>query len=143
MSDSIDKAIEIVDSWDDLLAADDTLGTTFRDVKLTDTKSVRLASLPALDLLAWLADNRDAEKVKTNGLVLITKCIINEKGERIGKLDEVVALQKKQPGTLKRLRAAAIEINDLQDLIPGYGKSPNDSGETTEQSTPSGASPTV
>lgn len=106
----------VIESWDDLLLMDDTDYTT---VPIGDgSKSVRLGSLSAADMLQWLHDNEDDEKRKTNGLVLVAKSMVNPKGERIGNLAEMLKLREKQPKTVKKLVAAAVALNELNVKEP-------------------------
>lgn len=125
-----------IESWDDLLALDDT---EYRVVELTPTKSIRLGSLSAARMLQWFLDQKDEEKVKSNGLVLVAESIVDSKGKRIGKVADMEKLREKNPVTLDKLRTACIELNRLE--VKGVVL-PNASGEPQAATTATGDSPT-
>ena len=102
-----------VKTWEEALAVDDT---EYAEVPVgSKGHTFRLASWNAAELLAWLYDQGDTEKQKTNGLVLVAKCLVNDEGQHIGKLDQVMRLREKQPKTVKRLVKAAVVLNGLDD----------------------------
>lgn len=128
--------VENIETWDDLLALDDT---EYKIVQLTPTKSVRMGSVSAARMLQWFEDQKDEEKVKTNGLVLVAESLVDSEGKRIGKVADMLKLRDKNPESLDKLRAACIELNRLE--VKGAER-PNGSGETTVASTSTGDSPT-
>lgn len=101
---------EVINSWDELFAEDD--GVEYATVALGN-RFARLGSLTGTEMLEWLHDNDDEEKAKTSGIVLVVKCLVNDAGERIGKLDDMLRLRDKQPKMMKKLIRAALELNEL------------------------------
>lgn len=118
-----------VNSWDELLKADDT---DYATVEVGVGHIVRLGSLSAAEMLQWITDQEDTEKAKTNGLVLVAKCLVDSEGKRYGKLDDVKALQTKQPKTVRKLVKAALALNDLNVKA----ETKNDSGEAIPSASP-------
>lgn len=102
---------KVIESWDDMLAVDDT---EYMAVEIGEGRYIRLGSLSAAEMINWLTDQQDEEKSKTNGLVLVAKCMVNSRGLRIGKLDKIIELRKKQPKTVKKLIRAATKLNELE-----------------------------
>lgn len=120
---------KVVESWEELLGADDT---EYTDVTVGHVV-VRLGSLSSKEMLAWVADQADEEKKKTNGLVLVAKCLVDKTGKRIGKVDEMLKLRDKQPKTVRRLVDAAVALNEMNVKA----KEKNDSSETKPSDSPS------
>lgn len=127
---------KVIESWDELLELDDT---EYATVQLTPTKSVRLGSLSAARMLQWFLDQKDEEKAKSNGLVLVAESLVDSKGKRIGRVADMLKLRDKNPASLDKLRAACIELNRLE--VKGAER-PNGSGEPTAATTATGDSPT-
>ena len=118
---------KVVNQWEELLSAEDT---DYVNVDVGN-KSVRLGSLNALELVEWIERQSDEEKKKTNGLWLVAKCLVNDTGQRIGKMDEVVKLREKALKTIKALVKAALALNGLEAK-----KGPNEPSETKSGDSP-------
>jgi|SRR6185436_10211184 len=128
--------VTTIDSWDELISLDDA---DYTNVPIGGGKSVRLGSLSAARMIQWFEDQKDEEKSKINGLVLVAECLVDSNGKRIGKLADVLKLRDKNPETLKKLRLAAIELNNLE--VKGVER-PNDSSDSPAVPTSTGDSPT-
>jgi hypothetical protein len=118
----------VLNQWEEVLEAEDTEYVTVPIGK--SGKSARLGSLNGEDLLTWFANQRDPEQKKTNGLWLVAKCLVNDTGQRIGNMDDVLRLREKAPATIKALVEAAVTLNKL-DV-----KAPNAPSETSTGDSP-------
>lgn len=58
------------------------------DVRYADVKTkrglVHLASASSLDVIEWLKENEDPEKSKLSGLRLVSRCMLDADGKRLG-----------------------------------------------------------
>lgn len=116
---------KVVESWDELLNVNDT---EYANVEIAPGVVVRLGSLSAQGMLDWIEQTAgDEEKAKANGLLLVAMCLVDSDGNRIGKLDTMTDLRRKQPKTAKKLIDKALELNDLR----ASEKEKNDSSGAT------------
>jgi hypothetical protein len=99
--------------------------------------TVRLASLSAFDMLAWVEENDDKEKAKLAGFRMLVKALVDEDGNGLpaDQHDSMIEkLRRKDASDCKKLIERALRLNGI-----GVGKAEsvkNDSGEAG-----SGASP--
>jgi hypothetical protein len=82
------------------------------------------------------AQNVDGADRVANMLKLIARCIVNEAGERIGRVDDIQRLGKKSPLTLVKLKDACMRINGVQAKTETVRK--NDSSEAASSASPTG-----
>src|SRR6185369_2724429 len=103
--------MKVVESWEDFFDGNEE-ETEYVTVTLGD-KEVRLGSVSADDIVEFFERQNDEGTRPTNGLWLVARSLVNSKGERIGDLDELTRLRKKQPSVMKKLIEAASAINGL------------------------------
>lgn len=120
---------KVIGTWEELLEVDDA---EYTEVPVGSGKSVRLGSISSNEMIKWIEDNGDDEKVKTNGLVLVAKCLVDAEGKRIGKVADMLQLRDKQPKTVKKLVDAAVALNNL--VVRSAEK--NDSSEAQPSASP-------
>lgn len=128
--------MDMINSWEELL--DGTVEEPIYDTVQVGNKMVRIASLPtAQEVVAFIeAQNAEGADTVTNVLKLIARCIVDKDGNRIGKVEELERLRKKNTATLIKLKQAVMKINGLQPLTEKERK--NDSSETASSVSPTG-----
>lgn len=127
--------METINSWEELI--DETVEEPVYGTVQIGDKLVRIASLPtAQEVMAFVeAQNIEGADRVTNVLKLITRCVVDEQGNRIGKLEDVKRLAKKHTATLIKLKDAVMKINGLG---PMEKERKNDSSETASSVSPTG-----
>lgn len=140
-------------SFDDLLAEPDV---RYADVK-TKRGLVHLASASSAEIIEWLAENEDPEKQKLSGLRLLSRCIMDGEGKRLGDglpndqktttRDEFVRKMAQRDSVENGVLARkALELNGLRppsDITVEKALG-NDSGGAPSDASPSGSpSPSV
>lgn len=128
--------METINTWEELL--DETVEEPVYGSVQIGSKIIRIASLPtAQEVMAFIeAQNIEGADRVTNVLKLIARCVVNEAGERIGKLEDIERLRAKHTATLVKLKDAVMSINGLQPKAGAERK--NDSSGTDFSVSPIG-----
>jgi hypothetical protein len=95
---------------------------------------VRLGSLTAGDMLDFVEANEGPAK-RTAGLRLIVKSLVDDSGNRIGKLEHLEVFKKKDARTINKLIAEVLKLNGLTDKEGEKAK--NDSSGANPDASPS------
>jgi hypothetical protein len=106
--------MEIINSWEELM--DETVEEPIYDTVQIGGKVVRIASLPtAQEVIQFIeAQNVEGADRVQNVLRLIARSIVDEAGNRIGKVEELERLRRKNTATIIKLKDAVMALNGLK-----------------------------
>jgi hypothetical protein len=136
----MDTQDDILESLDSILSEDDA---DYVVVKAWGGKNVRLGSLTAGQMIAFLENNDKPEQRRRNGLLLITQSLVDKKGKRLVDPNDLEAVKV----AIEKLKGRSAKVNgDIVErilLLNGMGKKDaNETAKNVSGGAAIGASPT-
>jgi hypothetical protein len=130
----------VYEDVDTMLAAEDVEFKTVAAWNQPNGKPgfVRIASLTAADMIEFAESNEGPAK-RTAGLRLLIKSLVNKKGDRIGRSDQLETFKKKNSRITSSIIDAILELNGLnkkaqEDAKKGSSEAHTDASPTDSPS---------